>query len=556
MRHHLLAGLVACLLACLPAAGSPPSEEADQQLLRDGKIPTEGPALLDFFKQRAAGAGDVGSVGVLIRRLGDDDFFVREDASHRLKSLGGRGRVPLRQALTDPDVEVRLRARECLRQIDQGEGTAVIAAAVRVLVRLRPEGTAAVLLDYLPAAEDDAVAEEIREALAPLAAGDAKTAALLEAALKDASPAKRAAAGVALLRADPRGRPAAVRKLLGDPEAAVRGRVALALAAARDKEAVPALIDLLAEDPLPETRTVPEVLCRLAGDKAPAYPAKPSADALRKYRDEWKAWWKSAGDKVDAARLEEVAKTAGNTLVLLLDAGRAVYLDASNRPLWELKDLQFPLDAQLLPNGNVLVAEHNGGRVTERNRKNEIVWEKKIEEPTVAQRLANGNTFIATRNALLEFDGKSGEEVFRYSRPNVEMIMKAQKLPDGDYACVTQRLNGAGSARYVRLDARGKELKSFNVTLNYSGGRVCVLPDGHVLVPETNNHRVVELDPNGRVVWEAATDSPVAAVRLPTGNTLVTSMTPQRGAAELDRAGKDVWQYRAETRVTRAFRHE
>jgi hypothetical protein len=555
MRHHLLAGLVACLLVCLPAAGSPTPEEADEQLLRESKIPTEGPALLDFFRQRAAGAGDVGSVQALIRRLGDDDFFAREDASRRLKSLGGRGRLPLRQALTDPDVEVRFRARECLRQIDQGEGTAVVAAAVRVLARRRPEGAAAVLLDYLPAAEDDAVAEEIREALAPLAAADAKTAALLEAALKDASPAKRAAAGVALLRTDPRGRQAAVRKLLGDSEAAVRGRVALALAAARDKEAVPALIDLLAEDPLPETRTVPEVLCRLAGDKAPAYPAKPSADALRKYRDEWKTWWKNEGEKVDAARLEEVAKTAGNTLVLLLDAGRAIYLDASNRPLWELKDLQFPLDAQLLPNGNVLVAEHNGGRVTERNRKNEVVWEKKVEGPTVAQRLPNGNTFIATRDALLEFDGK-GEEVFRYSRPNVEMIMKAQKLPNGDYACVTQRLNGGSSARYVRLDAQKRELKSFNVTLNYSGGRICVLPDGHVLIPETNTGRVVEHDPNGHVVWEAACDQPVAAVRLPTGNTLVTSMNPQRGAAELDRAGKDAWQYRADTRVTRAFRHE
>ena len=44
------------------------------------------------------------------------------------------------------------------------------------------------------------------------------------------------------------------------------------------------------------------------------------------------------------------------------------------------------------------------------------------------------------------------------------------------------------------------------------------------------------------------------ALRLPDGNTLVTSMNPEVGAVELDRAGNEVWSYRAGTRVTRALR--
>jgi hypothetical protein len=44
------------------------------------------------------------------------------------------------------------------------------------------------------------------------------------------------------------------------------------------------------------------------------------------------------------------------------------------------------------------------------------------------------------------------------------------------------------------------------------------------------------------------------ATRLPNGNTLVTSMSPQRGAVELDPAGKEVWSYKADSRVTRAYR--
>ncbi len=89
--------------------------------------------------------------------------------------------------------------------------------------------------------------------------------------------------------------------------------------------------------------------------------------------------------------------------------------------------------------------------------------------------------------------------------------------------------------------------------LRTSGGRLDVLPDGHVLIPERAHNRVVEHDGDGKVVWEATVEEPVAAVRLPNGNTLVTSMTQNR-AVEIDRAGKEVWQYKADTRVTRAFR--
>jgi hypothetical protein len=63
----------------------------------------------------------------------------------------------------------------------------------------------------------------------------------------------------------------------------------------------------------------------------------------------------------------------------------------------------------------------------------------------------------------------------------------------------------------------------------------------------------VEYDSVGTVVWEATTEQPVAAVRLANGNTLVTSFT-RNWAVELDRTGKEVWSYRANTRVTRAFR--
>ncbi len=224
-------------------------------------------------------------------------------------------------------------------------------------------------------------------------------------------------------------------------------------------------------------------------------------------------------------------------------------LDGQKKPRFQIKGLEFPLDVQYLPGDHVLVAEHNGNVVTERDKANTVLWKKEVAQPLVAQRLPNGNTFIATRNQLLEVD-KAGKEVFTYANPGGEWIMRAKKLSNGDIAMVTQ----LGMSRYVRLDKDRKEIASFPVTVATSGGRIEVLPNGHVLIPENANGRVVEHDAEGKIVWELKVEQPIAATRLPNGHTLVTSMVPQKGAMEFDRDKKEIWNYRADTRVTRAYR--
>jgi hypothetical protein len=67
------------------------------------------------------------------------------------------------------------------------------------------------------------------------------------------------------------------------------------------------------------------------------------------------------------------------------------------------------------------------------------------------------------------------------------------------------------------------------------------------------NNRVVERDADGKVVRTLPVAEPIAAVYLPNGHLLVTSMSQKR-AVELDRSGKEVWEYKRTTRVTRAVR--
>jgi hypothetical protein len=522
-------------------------------MLKAHGIASDAASLVAFFRQRTADVSDTTRIRALVRQLGDDQFKQREKASKQLIMIGPRARPFLQEGVKDADPEISRRARECLTHIGEGATAATVCAAVRVLARERAPEAAGALLAYLPSAEDESVVESIRLALTDLAVRDGKAEPALLAALDDRAAVKRAAAGVALCRAAVPEAQAGVRKLLRDRDPHVRMRVALALTATRDKDAVPVLIRLLDELPLEEVGLVLSLLDRLAADTAPAVEPGAGPTSRRKYREAWETWWNDHQAKIDPARLEQASSSLGYTLIVLLDEGIVEDLDRANRVRWKITNVERPLDAQLLSNEErVLLAEYQANRVSERNLKGEIVWKRNVHGPLAAQRLANGNTFIVTENALLEVD-KNGKEVFSYSRPDGASIMRATKLRNGDIACIVEL---GGLARFVRLTPSGrdfKEARSWAVQVRTRGGRIDVLPNGHVLIPEMDNNRVVEYDADGQTVWEAIIDQPIAAVRLANGNTIVTLMRQNR-AVELDRAGKEVWQFRADTRVTRAFR--
>ncbi|MGH7171777.1 MAG: HEAT repeat domain-containing protein [Gemmataceae bacterium] len=552
---------VICVYLCSSAATFPrganaaePSAEPDVAKLQAAGIATDGAGLADYIKQRTVTVADEKRIKALVRRLGDDEFKAREEASRQLVMLGSRARSYLQSALKDADPEIARRAQDCLERIAKGTSASTMSAAVRVLARRKPANAAVVLLDYLPSAEEERVAETIRQVLPSLAERDGKAEPALVEALTDKSALKRAAAGAALGRAHPPDVMPSVRKLLSDRHAYVRLRVGLALAASRDKDAMPVLIRLLDELPWRDTDPIMNLLERLAGESLPEVVYGADANAHRKYREAWQAWWNAHQAKIDPARLDQALRPRGFTLVVLLDQGVILDLDAANQVRWKIENVVMPLDAQLLPGEKrVLTAEHQANRVVERTVKGEIVWKRFVVGPLTAQRLANGHTFITTRNQLLEID-KNGKEVFNYSRSDGSDFMRATKLRNGDIACIVS-LGGALS-RYVRLTPSGKEfeeVKSWGVQVRTSGGRIDVLPNGHVLIPEMNNNRVVEYDAGGQSVWEAKVNQPISAIRLPNGNTLVTSMAENR-ALELNRAGKDVWQFKADTRVTRALR--
>jgi hypothetical protein len=539
------------LAGALPAA-EPDQVARDEQTLREAKVGTDGPALLEFFRKRTAKDVDPTKIKALVRQLGDDSFEKREQASAQLIAVGASAVPHLKEALKDPDIEIVRRAEECLRRIGEGSTGAVVDAAARLLAARKPDGAAEALLAYLPYAEDDIAADEVREALAALAVRDGKVDPAVVNAAADKLPARRAAAATALARSGIAQHRQTADKLLQDSDQTVRLHAALGLAAAGEKKAVPVLIDLLADLPPAQLGLPLELLNRLAKDQAPALAPGKDPAARKKYRDAWAAWWAKNGGATDLGKPAPAPKPLGYTMVVLLDQGRILELNEKNEERWRIDGLQFPLDAQYLPNDRVLVAEQQANRVTERNLKGEIVWKKEVAEPLVAQRLLNGNTLIANRTEVIEVD-RDGKELLRWNPSPNEQIMRAQRRGNGEILLVIQSLE-TNTSRFVRLDpSASAELQTFPVEVRTSGGRFEMLPDNRVLIPQLGNNRVVEYDRRGKVAWQLPVEQPIVALRLPNGNTLATSMTQNR-AVELTREGKQVWEYKSDSRVTRAFR--
>jgi HEAT repeat protein len=493
---------------------------------------SEGGAPLDEIRKRTINDEVRTRAVSLIKTLGDESFTVREKAQNELVALGV-GIIPvLRQSARDPDPEISARCRKCLDDLEKQKASPLSVVALRLIALRKPPGAAEVLLGFMPSAEDDMISGEAQAALNAVALRDGKPDPSLLNAMQERAAARRAAAGEALCHAGPDGR-AEAHKLLKDSDGVVRMRVAMALAQAHDKEAVPTLIQALADLPLDQASQAEVFLRQAVGDNGPKESLGSDSESQRKCRDAWLAWWNTNGPKVELARVDSSKRLLGYTLIVMANNMRVVEIGQDGKERWHIDGLQNPWDAQVLAGDRVLITEFNGGRVSERNFKGEILWQKTANNPISAQRLPNGNTFIATRNQLLEVT-RDGKEVFTLNRPDYA-IMGAQKMRNGQIMMFTNN----GTAH--RLDAKGKELKSFQVGhMQWGGGDV--LPNGHVLVAQWNQNKVVEYDQDGKQVWEAGFQWPNNVSKLPNGNTLVCSQNTNK-VAEFNRSGKIVWEH-------------
>jgi HEAT repeat protein len=532
-----------------PAARMGSEDAIARNILRDAWRAwwrnTDGEALLGVAREHTLRPQMRQNIQQLIRKLGDDEFSVREAAFDELLRLGRITLPQMREAVSSKDLEIVRRARELIERIEQEPTRVLPGAAVRLLALRKPEGAAEALLGYLPFAEEDDRSDEVKKALAVLAVRNGKLDAALVCALAEESPRLRAAAAEALVQGGGQKGRAAVRTLLKDKALAVRLRVALALVPAGEREAVPVLIDLLALVSDKQVGQVEDVLTQLAGESSPETPWGTEEADKKKCRDAWAAWWKTNSEHIDLTRLT-ARPWYGYTLLCDSSRNRVFEIDRHGKERWAVDGVLFPVDAWVVGGNRVLIAEYSGRKITERDFKGKVVWSQAVNNlPVNVQRLSNGHTFIATQNQLLEVD-RNGKEI--YTINNVPGgITAAYRARDGRIICVA---NGGGQC--LILDTTGKHLKQFasNRNASWTSG-IDLLSNGHILITQPNRNKVAEYDRDGKLIVEV--DAPLAttATGLPNGHFLIASSNSRR-AFEVDRNGKVVWEHKAAGNIFRA----
>lgn len=544
---------IVVLLIATHVRGDEGQIAADEATLKNGNISADGEGLLDFFRKRTLSAAEQARLAQTVRRLGDNAFANRQVASRELIAAG-RVAIPfLKAALNDPDLEISRRAERCLQEIEGGPATTQALAAARLLTVRQPAGAVDVVLNFLPFADDEVVEEELFATLSVLGLRDGKADARLVDALKDKHPLQRSAAGLIVGRSSQPEQRTAVRPLLTDTDARVRLRAAQGLINGKERDAVQTLITLLADAPIALAWQCEELLCRIAGEQAPQVSIGAGGEVERgKCRDAWLGWWRIHGQQLDLARVDLEQRSLGLTLMVAFDGyghqGKVWETRADGKPRWEIVDVQGPIDAQVLPGNRILIAEHNARRVTERDSQGKIVWQFAVpnnQYPVSCQRLFGGNTFVATYNQVLEVQPDS---TVVYSYPCKQgIIYSAQKMRNGHIVYVTS--NGT----LVELDDKGKEVK--NIRIGAVGGWVTVeaLPGGRFLVPLAASGKIVEYDAEGKIAVTYNVPHVNAVTKLSNGNLLVCRHN-DRSVAEVDRAGKVIWEQRLEGRPFAARR--
>jgi HEAT repeat protein len=525
------------------------SDDVSRQKCRDAWaawwLATEGDALIKELEKRTLTEEAMAKANALIEKLGDDVFDERQKAEADLKKMGPMIMPLLKTALKHQDLEVKNRSQKLLTALESDSKTPLSPVVPRLIALRKPKGAVEAILAYVPFAEDESLLEELQNGLNAVAFPAGKVHPAVIKALGDKVPSRRAAAAAALCAGPLAENRERIRKILNkDVDKSVRLKVALALAAARDKEAVPTLISLIAELPGEQALAAEDYLYRLARDNPPK--DLPNDDKKKERSAAWQKWWDDNQKTIslpDKFSPEVRARYIGNVLLIQANNNQIVEYDKNNKAVLTMTGLLNPWDAHWVGNNKLLVAEYNGQRVTERDKDGKILWEMKLDfYPMQAERLRNGDTFIVGQNKIVQVN-RAKRVVMTINR-NQHDVRTARRLPNGTIMMLTSR------NQYIKMDRTGKELKTVQIPNVYYYQNE-ILDNGNVLVPLGWNNQIKEYNPDGKEIMTITSEQPLHTVRLPNKHLLVASQNWPYKFLETDKDGKKIREHVTNTYVFR-----
>jgi hypothetical protein len=218
------------------------------------------------------------------------------------------------------------------------------------------------------------------------------------------------------------------------------------------------------------------------------------------------------------------AQSPSDYKVLGQDKGYVTLVGADGKVEWRYETRHGAHDIHLLPNGNFLL-HTSPTQISEVTRDKKVVWRYDSKpkegysgrvEVHAFERLPNGLTMIAEsgNRRIIEVDASGAivkEIPLQVDRPDPHRDTRmVRKLKHGGYLVCHE---GDGCVR--EYDAEGKVIWTYKLDLmghRPAGGHgpeaygVAVfgavrLDNGNTLIAGGNNHRVLEVNPKGEIVW-------------------------------------------------------
>jgi len=192
--------------------------------------------------------------------------------------------------------------------------------------------------------------------------------------------------------------------------------------------------------------------------------------------------------------------------------------------------------------GNTIISLNGSQKVVEIDKTGKVVWSyNKLQGVENAIRLYSGETLITDStaskiyvvntlgNSIMSF-GSSGffKSTFKYPSWVDAQDSKTILVTDSQDNKVIELVNNSPSWTYSTSLLRPRS--------------AVYVSNGNILIADTGNSRVLEVNKQGKIVWsfDKYMDKPVYAVRLANDDTLITDSGYSR-VIEVDKSGNVVW---------------
>lgn len=450
----------------------------------------------------------------LIGQLGDESFAIRELATQKLFRMPALPVELLEEATRSPDPEIAWRANGLLEMGKIEFGVALMYVLQYIAKAPVPDLTPE-LLRAFPLCTKNSEQRLARDAL--LATYTPAANELLKEQLTDSRVEIRRAVAHVLANAAAEQESDTLRAIASNNDEAssviVEAVEGLANLGARD--ALPILVGLLSADDVAVRVRASVILRQYTGNsfKYAAYDKEERrTEAVRK----WEEWLANDAATAELTFPLSLAKNGGsylngNTLIAMGYNNKVIELDPEGNEILSI-DAQGAWMADRLESGTTIVAAYSQNMLIEFDSAGEKIWEMAAPSILSVRGLENGNILFAQHSpGSVKEVNRNKEVVWEYGTGG--SACDAIRLPNGN------TLIGYGN----NVDEVTPEKE---VVWSYTGNQVygiSVIDNGNILVSQLNG-MVHEISRETKeVVWEFKCPNPVDALRLPNGNTLITS---------------------------------